>query len=62
MDEDQYPIYMNDTGNLYAYDVISGGLYALKPGDCVSTPDKPLPGFVPKVGNLTMIGVYRLED
>lgn len=62
MDEDQYPIYRDDNDNLYAYDVNGGGLYLLRPGDCVATPEKPLPGSIPKIGNLTMMGVFRLGN
>jgi hypothetical protein len=54
------PIYADDDDNLYVYEPETGRIWQLKPGDYSGEPGHPLPGYVKGVGNLRMLGMFRL--
>ena len=62
MDEIGQPIYKDEDCNLFAYYPETGHMYILKPGDYMGDVGKPMPGRIPKRGNMTMLGIFRLGD
>ena len=62
MDENEYPVYKSEDGSLFAYCPDTGHMYILKPGDYMGDVGKPMPGRIPKRGNMTMLGIFKLGD
>lgn len=61
MDENEQPIYKDEDGNLFVY-YPDGHMYILKPGDYMGNVGTPMPGSLPKRGEMTMLGIFKLGD
>jgi hypothetical protein len=61
-EDSRYPVYVDEGGQLYAYEAKTGRLWYLKPGDFAGDVGHPMPGVIKGKGSMTMVGMYNLED
>ena len=58
----KHPIYVDESGQLYAYEESTGRLWYLHIGDYAGEVGKPMPGAIQGKGAMTMIGMHHLGD
>lgn len=58
----EYPIYKGENGGLYVFETNTGKLWTLEPAKIVGWfPGTPLPEQIDTIGELTMIGMHKVE-